>query len=152
MDEKKQATERRTLLETILKSALIIGVLGLAGAVLTYLFPPKRRISSATQRRMRVARVDEIPLGKGKQVLFAGEPVWVLHLKSGWIALSAVCTHQGCIVQWDEKRLTLNCPCHAGLFDANGNVLAGPPRRPLKRLRVFVIRDEIFLGSSEEEA
>ncbi len=116
---------------------------------MAYLFPPERRVFNPTRRRMRVARADEIPIGKGKQVLFDGEPVWVLHLKGGWIALSAICTHQGCIVHWDEKRLMLNCPCHAGLFDVNGNVLAGPPRRPLKRLRVSVVRDEIVIGPGE---
>jgi Rieske Fe-S protein len=82
-------------------------------------------------------------------VLFDGEPVWVLHLKEGWSAFSAICTHRGCIVHWDEKRQTLSCPCHAGLFDTNGNVLSGLPRRPLKRFRVSVVRDEIFIGPGE---
>jgi len=123
--------------------------MGVIGAVMAYLFPPERRVFNPARRRMRVARIDEIPIGKGKQVLFSGEPVWVLHLRGGWIALSAICTHQGCLVNWDEKRLTFACPCHAGLFDANGNVLAGPPRRPLKRLRASVIGDEVYIGEGE---
>jgi len=98
---------------------------------------------------MRVARAAEIPLGRGKQVIFNGEPVWVLHLSAGFVALSAVCTHKGCIVNWDEKRRTLTCPCHAGLFNASGNVLAGPPPRPLPKLRVEVLGEEIYLGKGE---
>ncbi len=141
--------ERRTFLSNLLGGALTVGVVGVIGAILAYLFPAERRVFNPARRRMRVARLDEIPIGKGKQVLFDGEPVWVLHLKGGWMALSAICTHQGCIVQWDEKRLTLSCPCHAGLFDANGNVLAGPPRRPLKRLRVSTVQGEIFIGPGE---
>lgn len=141
--------DRRTFLGQLLTGSLIVGLVGVLGAVMAYLFPPERRVFNPARRRMRVARIDEIPIGKGKQVLFNGEPVWVLHLKGGWIALSAICTHQGCIVQWDEKRLTLSCPCHAGLFDANGNVLSGPPRRPLKRFRVAVVRDEIYIGPGE---
>jgi cytochrome b6-f complex iron-sulfur subunit len=141
--------ERRTFLSKLLGGALAVGVVSVIGAVMAYLFPPERRVFNPARRRMRVARADEIPLGKGKQVLFDGEPVWVLHLKGGWSAFSAICTHQGCIVHWDEKRRTLTCPCHAGVFDANGNVLSGPPPRPLKRFRVALVRDELYLGPGE---
>lgn len=149
MKDQEVREDRRTFLGQLLAGSLIVGLVGIVGTIFAYLFPPERRVFNPARRRMRVARIDEIPIGKGKQVLFSGEPVWVLHLRGGWIALSAICTHQGCIVNWDEKRLTLTCPCHAGLFDTNGNVLAGPPRRPLKRLRVSVIRDEIYIGEGE---
>jgi cytochrome b6-f complex iron-sulfur subunit len=141
--------DRRTFLSRLLAGSLIVSLLGVVGAIGAYLFPPERRVFNPARRRMRVARIDEIPIGKGKQVLFDGEPVWVLHLRGGWIALAAICTHKGCIVDWDEKRLVLSCPCHGGLFDADGNVLSGLPRRPLKRLRVSVIQDEIFIGPGE---
>jgi cytochrome b6-f complex iron-sulfur subunit len=141
--------DRRTFLSQLLTGSLLVSLIGVLGTVIAYLFPPERRVFNPARRRMRVARADEIPLGKGKQVLFDGEPVWVLHLKGGWSAFSAICTHQGCIVHWDEKRRTLTCPCHAGVFDANGNVLSGPPPRPLKRFRVALVRDELYLGPGE---
>lgn len=149
MSERETRYERRTFLGKLLGGALTVSAAGAIGAVMAYLFPPERRVFNPARRRMRVARADEIPLGRGKQVLFDGEPVWVLHLKEGWMAFAALCTHQGCIVAWDEKRVTFTCPCHAGLFDANGNVLAGPPRHPLKRLRVSVVQDEVFIGPGE---
>lgn len=43
------------------------------------------------------------------------------------------CTHLGCPVSWDDKTRTFNSPCHGGVFDTNGKVLAGPPPRPLDR-------------------
>jgi len=141
--------ERRTFLSKLLGGTLTVSAISVLGAIMAYLFPPERRVFNPARRRMRVAKADEIPVGKGKQVLFNGEPVWVLHLKGGWIALAALCTHQGCIVHWDEKRLMLSCPCHAGLFDAHGNVLSGLPRRPLKRWRVSVVQDEVFIGPRE---
>ena len=49
------------------------------------------------------------------------------------IAISAGCTHLGCIVTWDEDQQVFKCPCHDGRFDAEGNVLSGPPPVPLKR-------------------
>lgn len=141
--------DRRTFLSHLLTGSLLVSLVGVLGTVIAYLFPPERRVFNPARRRLRVAKADEILFDKGKQVLFNGEPVWVLHTKGGWVALSAICTHQGCIVKWDEKRRTLSCPCHAGLFDANGNVLSGPPRRPLKRFRVALVRDEIYIGPGE---
>src|SRR4029453_10948424 len=47
----------------------------------------------------------------------------------GW---SAVCTHLSCAVLWREDDNLLECPCHDGVFDpATGEVVAGPPPRPL---------------------
>lgn len=54
----------------------------------------------------------------------------------GLVAFSDVCTHLSCSVlyQGDGK---LHCPCHEGLFDATtGNVLAGPPTRPLSLIQL----------------
>lgn len=49
-------------------------------------------------------------------------------------ALSATCTHLGCQVRWDAKSTTFRCPCHGGVFDPQGNVVSGPPPRPLARV------------------
>ena len=49
-------------------------------------------------------------------------------------ALSATCTHLGCQVRWDGPARQFRCPCHGGVFDAQGHVVAGPPRRALDRI------------------
>lgn len=51
-------------------------------------------------------------------------------------ALSATCTHLGCQVRWDAESTRFRCPCHGGVFDAQGNVVEGPPPRPLDRVEV----------------
>jgi nitrite reductase/ring-hydroxylating ferredoxin subunit len=52
----------------------------------------------------------------------------------GW---SAVCTHLACAVLWREEDGHLECPCHDGVFDpATGEVVAGPPPRPLPAVRL----------------
>ncbi|MCS6936122.1 MAG: Rieske (2Fe-2S) protein [Candidatus Bipolaricaulota bacterium] len=148
--ERETISDRRGFLGKLLGGALGLGLLGVLGAVVAYILPPHRRFVAPVRRRQRVAHAREIPLGKGKQVLFGGEPVWVLHLREGLIALSARCTHQGCLVQWDEQRGTFACPCHGGRFDAHGNVLAGLPTRPLPQLRAEMIQDEIYLAPRED--
>lgn len=49
-------------------------------------------------------------------------------------ALSATCTHLGCQVRWDAATKNFRCPCHGGVFDTQGNVVSGPPPRPLDRI------------------
>lgn len=61
-----------------------------------------------------------------------GEPVAVTQGADGkWTALSAVCTHKGCTVGWAADAKQYVCPCHRARFDAQGQVLRGPARRPL---------------------
>ena len=50
-------------------------------------------------------------------------------------AFSAVCTHLDCTVQYKADTSQIWCACHNGLYDLSGNVVSGPPPRPLETLR-----------------
>jgi succinate dehydrogenase / fumarate reductase iron-sulfur subunit len=50
------------------------------------------------------------------------------------VCFSNSCPHLGCAVSWDNAAERFKCACHGGAFDRDGNVLAGPPPRPLERL------------------
>jgi len=58
--------------------------------------------------------------------------------RQGYRAFSAVCQHLGCRVKWDEGVQQYLCPCHGGIYDRDGNVVAGPPPRGLVKLNVRV--------------
>jgi menaquinol-cytochrome c reductase iron-sulfur subunit len=47
------------------------------------------------------------------------------------VAYSNVCTHLGCRVNWQVDKKEYICPCHDGHFNINGQVVSGPPPRPL---------------------
>jgi Rieske Fe-S protein len=59
--------------------------------------------------------------------------------------LSDVCTHLSCKVRWDPAQGAYACPCHDALFDRQGNVLSGPPPRPLDRLEAKVEDGQILI-------
>jgi cytochrome b6-f complex iron-sulfur subunit len=60
----------------------------------------------------------------------------VIKTSTGYKALSLICTHQGCTVRYVTSQQEFQCPCHGGLYDSNGNVLAGPPPQALQKLNV----------------
>ena len=48
------------------------------------------------------------------------------------IALSAICTHAGCSMDYTAASHQIECPCHASIFNEQGQVVHGPARMPLK--------------------
>jgi menaquinol-cytochrome c reductase iron-sulfur subunit len=62
-----------------------------------------------------------------------------------FIAMSNICTHLGCRVRWIAEREQFLSPCHNGIFDKQGNVVSGPPPRPLDRYPVKVENGQILI-------
>lgn len=129
---------------------LVAGAVSSLGAVLAYLFPPKEVSSALSAERVKTGKAIDIQPGRGKLTLVDGEPVWVVNLPNGFIALSALCSHKGCFIKWDEKRRLFSCPCHEGLFDGQGNVVSGLPRRPLTRFRVGLVHGDLYVSRGKE--
>jgi Rieske Fe-S protein len=74
-----------------------------------------------------------LPRGEGKVLELDGQKVAAFRDESGTaIVRSAVCTHMGCLVQWNGAERTWDCPCHGSRFKPNGDVIAGPAETPLK--------------------
>ncbi len=63
------------------------------------------------------------------------------------IAISAACSHLGCIVTWEEEQKIFKCPCHDGSYDAEGKVISGPPPRPLRRHKTKIEDGRILLAT-----
>ena len=61
---------------------------------------------------------------------------YIIGGQGGIFALSAVCTHLGCITRYHADEGVIACPCHGSRFDADGNVVHGPAPRPLPWIEV----------------
>ncbi|HMA36687.1 MAG TPA: Rieske (2Fe-2S) protein, partial [Chloroflexia bacterium] len=94
---------------------------------------------------VQIAGPGSLQVGEGLDFVNAqtGEPGVLVRLASGYVAYSAVCTHQGCTVGYSPARHLLACPCHGALYDpAAGAVpVRGPARRPLPPLAIQVQPD-----------
>lgn len=62
-----------------------------------------------------------------------------------YVALSNICTHLGCRVRWVADQHQFFCPCHNAVFDKDGNVVDGPPPRPLDQYEIKVEEDQLFV-------
>ena len=71
---------------------------------------------------------------------------------SGLAALGMTCSHLGCGVSWDRGRNAFLCPCHGGVYGADGAVLAGPPPKPLTRLPLVAVGGRVQLDASALDA
>ena len=72
--------------------------------------------------------------GQGKILELDGKRVAAWKSDAGKVTLlSPVCTHMGCIVDWNEAERTWDCPCHGSRFKPNGDVLSGPAESPLAK-------------------
>ena len=63
---------------------------------------------------------------------------------SEFTVLSNICTHLGCRVRWVDEQDGFFCPCHNGVFSRNGDVVSGPPPRPLDRFESKVEEGQLF--------
>ncbi len=135
---------RRRFFQVLLAFLGSITFLSFIYAFLKYLaaFPARAREGGKL-----VVRKGDLPLNEARTLVLNGSPIVVINRpEKGLIALSRVCTHLGCLVEYHRTRQQLICPCHAGTFDLDGGVLSGPPPKPLKTIPLRIDGDSIILG------
>jgi cytochrome b6-f complex iron-sulfur subunit len=133
---------RRRWLDLALMIGGAIGGLGMAVPAALYLWPA--RATGPGQSTVKAGPLDAIPVGGAKLIQAGGQPIILVRSGPDTVsALSAICTHLGCVVQWDHDRNLISCPCHGGEFSREGLVLAGPPPRPLPSYPVMIVNGQL---------
>jgi Rieske Fe-S protein len=112
-----------------------------------YLFPS---IGNPPLRKLLVGRIGDIKIGEAKEVQIGESTLYLIKNEEGFQVFSSVCTHLGCKVNWEPYRKRFYCPCHKGIFDSKGNVVEGPPPRPLDEFKVEVEDNLIYMWIEEK--
>jgi cytochrome b6-f complex iron-sulfur subunit len=141
--------QRRSFLNYFLGASLTAfgGVALYTGGL--YLVPPGAFSAETEGGEIVRFALSDLPVGSAKMFRYKGEPSVAIRVTEKDIrALSAVCTHLGCIVKWDAAKQQLVCPCHVAAFDVNGNVIGGPAPSPLQSMSARIAQDEIIIGDA----
>lgn len=157
MDDTEQISRRETLRMAIWTIGGLISA-GLGLPAIAYIIGPTQQKNRA-EDWLRLGSTSKIALGE--PTLFKRS----LTRQTGWIsaeeeiaayvltedgrdfiAMSNICTHLGCRTRWISDRERFFCPCHNGVFDKQGNVLSGPPPRPLDRYEIKIENEQLYIG------
>jgi cytochrome b6-f complex iron-sulfur subunit len=106
-----------------------------------YLASPVEMASNATAiTEVTLKDAHKLPVGSVLMFKFGTAPAMLIHHQDGsWVALSAVCSHLGCTVQYEAQANRIHCACHGGVYDPRtGANVSGPPPKPLKLFKVAV--------------
>lgn len=139
---KNASDSKRGFLKLLFLSVMAASFGGVVYPIIRYLSPLSQQ---QVVEKIEILK-DEVPAGKAKFFTYKGNPAVVIHTKTGFTALSAVCTHLGCIVKWLEDKNEFQCPCHAGRFDVTGRVISGPPPNPLPQITATESGAKIVIG------
>lgn len=123
---------------------------GTLGVALKGAFEEQRTTQLPEQR---VASIGDVPEGQSLNFTYpeGDYPAILVHLPSGeFVAYEQRCTHLLCPVLYDGGKNEIFCPCHEGKFDsATGERTAGPPPRPLNKIKLEVRGNDIYAVGRE---
>lgn len=149
LDETQAKTPAEEGGETATRRAFLIAA-GAAGLCYTaalgypvyrYLASPAEIAANATAiTEVTLKDAQKLPMGSVLMFKFGTAPAMLIHHKdNSWVALTAVCTHLGCTVQYEPEANRIHCACHGGVYDPRtGANVSGPPPKPLKLFKVAV--------------
>jgi cytochrome b6-f complex iron-sulfur subunit len=127
---------RRNFLNEITLGAL--GIAGLGSVAETYqFFSPNVLFEPPTT--FRAGNPDLYPMHS--VTFLQDQQVYIVRTPEGFYAVSAVCTHLGCVTQWKPDADMIACPCHGSKFKADGTKIEGPAPRPLPHFAISLTAD-----------
>lgn len=132
-NEREPVNRREFLNITWLAS---IGFLSVNVAGATYLFSMPRFREGEFGGTVSLGKVSELPPVGSDPVNYPKVKLWLSHTEEGVSAVYKVCTHLGCLYNWNTQEGKFICPCHGSQFEADGTYILGPAPRSLDRFVV----------------
>ena len=150
MIEKKEMNRREFLNFAWLVS---LGFLMVDLAGVSYLFSMPRLKEGEFGGVVTLGEVGDIPEVGSPPVNYPKVKFWLANTQDGLMALYKVCTHLGCLYNWNSQEGKFICPCHGSQFQADGTYIRGPAPRSLDRFVIEVqSQDGHTLASTDPES
>ena len=127
---------RRDFFSEISLAALGIAGLGAGAVAYQYLSP---NVLFEPSPSFRAGNPDLFPVNS--VTYLQEQQVYIVRTADGFCAVSAVCTHLGCITQWKPEADQIQCPCHGSKFKSDGTKVAGPAPQPLPHFAISLTLD-----------
>ncbi len=141
-EENKKVNRREFFFKTGVFTALVAAILVFIRNLFLYIFPKRKK---KTYHKYLVAHEKELKNGQPKELYLGKTPVFVMPIDGHYKVFSGICTHLGCIIKWKQEKGIFFCPCHKGKFDREGNVIGGPPPRPLDEYKVVIENHKVYV-------
>jgi cytochrome b6-f complex iron-sulfur subunit len=132
----KLVTTRREFLNEAAATALGIAAVGSMIVTYGYLSP---NVLFEPPTTFRAGSPDLYP--PNSVTFLDDQQVYVVRTENGFYAVSAVCTHLGCVTQWKPELGLIACPCHGSKFKSDGTKIEGPAPRPLPHFAISLTPD-----------
>ena len=146
-EEHRETSGRRGFLNAVLGGSATGLLAAVVYPILRFVLPPA--VGEAAVNSVVAARVGDLTPDSGKVFRFGSKPGLLLMTPAGeYRAFLAVCTHLNCTVGYRPEHQDIHCACHLGKFDLDGNVVSGPPPRPLTRF-VVETRDALLVVAQQ---
>jgi cytochrome b6-f complex iron-sulfur subunit len=140
----KKSISRRKLIAFAWIGAAAIVIGELIGGTFAFLWP--RRKEGKVEKVFVPGKTTEFKVGE--VVAFRKEKTFIVRTDKGFLAFSSVCPHLRCVVTWNEVLKKFECPCHGAKFNLLGEVLEGPPPRPLDLYKLQVVEGKLVVDTS----
>lgn len=139
-EEQPEGKTRRAFLAAAAGAAGLCYATALGYPVYRYLASPADMADEAAVTEVTLKDAQMLPAGSVLMFKFGPSPAMLIHHLNGrWIALTAVCTHLGCTVQYEPGPDRIHCACHGGVYNPyTGANVSGPPPKPLRLFKVVV--------------
>jgi Rieske Fe-S protein len=159
-DDPRVVSRRWMLLKL---GVLINAAVGVAVAVpvVRYLLGPVKR-KGAYNSWISLGAVDQFPVGETRLATYenpnhdawdgdtAKIPCWVRHVDPNTFQVFAInCAHLGCPVRWFPQSGLFMCPCHGGVYYADGSRASGPPERGLFEYKYKIVGNELHISAGQ---
>jgi len=161
MSELNEISRRGALMKLgMLINAGIVALLGVP--IVGYLLSPLRGKAAKSGAWVSLGPLSQFPEGQTRLAKFrnpfvspsdgqtADIPCWVRHITGQGFQVFAVnCAHLGCPVRWFSQSGLFMCPCHGGVYYADGSRASGPPERGLFTYSHRIESDQLVIRAGE---